>query len=58
MKLKEKTIPPQGRPRLAETAGRLVDLYTATKKTGELKRWQAERALYPEARKSPPPEKK
>jgi hypothetical protein len=58
MKQREKTIPPQGRSRLTEAAGRLVDLYTATNKTEELKRWQAERALYPEARKSPPPEKK
>jgi tetratricopeptide (TPR) repeat protein len=58
MKQREKTIPPQGRPRLAEAAGRLVRLYTATNKKDELKRWQAEGARYPEAGNSPLPEKK
>jgi hypothetical protein len=58
IKKREKTIPLQGRLRLAEAAGRLIDLYTATKKTDELKRWQAERAMYPEAKGSPLPERK
>jgi hypothetical protein len=58
LKKREKTIQPVHRSRLAEAAGRLVDLYTATNRPDELKRWQAERALYPEHRNSPLPETK
>jgi tetratricopeptide (TPR) repeat protein len=49
MKKREKTMQPANRSRLANASGRLVDLYTATKRPDELKRWQAERALYKEA---------
>jgi serine/threonine protein kinase len=37
LKKREKSIPPQGRPRLAEAADRLIELYTAT---GEARRGQ------------------
>jgi hypothetical protein len=58
MKKREKKIQPVYRSRLADAAGRLVDLYTATNRPAELKRWQAERAKYPGAGNSPLPEKK
>ena len=47
MKQREKTIPPQGQTRLPEALDRLIDLYTATNKPDEVKKWQAERAKYP-----------
>ena len=40
-------IPPRDRPRLGEAADRLIELYTATNKPDEVKRWRAERAKYP-----------
>jgi serine/threonine protein kinase/tetratricopeptide (TPR) repeat protein len=52
MKKREKTIPLDSQARLAEAADRLVAMYTATKKSDELKKWQAERAKYPQT--SPP----
>jgi tetratricopeptide (TPR) repeat protein len=55
MKQREKTIPPEGRVRLAEALDRLVDFYTATNKPDEVRRWRAERVKYPEAE---PAEKK
>jgi tetratricopeptide (TPR) repeat protein len=58
MKVREKWIWPCYRRSLAEAADRLVTLYTATNRTEELKRWQAERAKYPGAGNSPLPEKK
>jgi hypothetical protein len=48
MKAREKTIPPQGRIRLTEALDRLIQLYAATNKRDELKKWQTERAKYPE----------
>ncbi|MEZ0263476.1 MAG: tetratricopeptide repeat protein [Phycisphaerae bacterium] len=53
MKLRETTIPAQGRIRLPEAAGRLVELYTATNKPDEAKMWQAERATYRAAMTQP-----
>jgi eukaryotic-like serine/threonine-protein kinase len=47
MKKREKTIPPQGRVRLTEAVERLVQLYEATGKPDEVKKWQAARAKYP-----------
>jgi len=46
--------------RLPEALDRLVELYTATKKPDEAKKWRAERAKYPETKKPEPkpPEKK
>jgi len=46
MKAREKSIPPQRTIRLPEALDRLIDLYTATNKPDQLKRWQAERAKY------------
>jgi hypothetical protein len=53
MKAREKTIPPQGRPRVTEAVERLIELYIATNKPDEVKKWQAERAKYPAAPRSP-----
>jgi serine/threonine protein kinase len=56
MKAREKTIPQQASTRIPEAEGRLIDLYTATNKPDEVKKWQAERAKYPAA--APPLGKK
>jgi eukaryotic-like serine/threonine-protein kinase len=48
MKQRQKSIPPQGNTRIPEALDRLIDLYTATNKPDEVKKWQAERAKYPE----------
>lgn len=54
-KAREKTIPPQGATRIPESIDRLIELYTATNKPDEVKKWQTERARYPAA--IPPPRK-
>ena len=46
MKAREKTIPPQGSARIPEALDRLIELYTATNKPDEAKKWQADRAKY------------
>jgi len=51
----EKSIPPQAANRLPEALERLIELYTATNKPDEAKKWQAERAKYLETN---PAEKK
>ena len=56
MKQREKTIPPQASTRLPEALDRLIELYTATNKPDEVKKWQAERAKYPAT--APPPGQK
>jgi tetratricopeptide (TPR) repeat protein len=56
MKAREKTIPPQGSTRIPEGLDRLIELYTATTKPDEVKKWRAERAKYPEV--APPPRAK
>jgi len=53
MKQREKTIPPEARVRLPEALDRLIELYTATNKPDEVKKWQAERAKYPAAGLTP-----
>jgi WD40 repeat protein/tetratricopeptide (TPR) repeat protein len=58
MKEREKTIPPVGRIRLAEAVDRLIELYIATNKPDEVKKWRAERAKYPEAKKAAAPGKR
>ena len=60
MKQREKTIPPQGATRLPEALDRLIELYTATNKPDEAKKWRAERAKYlaPVESAPPPREKK
>ena len=50
MKAREKTIPPQASTRLPEALDRLVELYTATNRPDEAKKWRAERAKYPTAK--------
>jgi hypothetical protein len=46
MKAREATIPPVASFRLPETFDRLIDLYTATSKPDDVKKWEAERAKY------------
>jgi tetratricopeptide (TPR) repeat protein len=57
MKARETTIRSQGRIRLPEALDRLIELYTATDKPGEVTKWRAERAKYPDIA-PPPPERK
>ena len=47
MKARENTIPPQADKRIPETLDRLIELYTATGRPEEAKKWRAERAKYP-----------
>ena len=49
LKVREKSIPPQGTVRIAEALDRLIELCTATNKLAEAKQWRAERAKYPAA---------
>jgi serine/threonine protein kinase len=58
MKQREKTIPLQGATRMPEALDRLIELYTATNKPDQAKKWQAERAKYPAAMKPVTPKKK
>ncbi len=51
MKQREKTMPPQGATRIPEALDRLIELYTATNRPDEAKKWQAERAKYPSEKK-------
>ncbi len=51
MKARAKTIPPPAAVRLPEAVDRLIDLYTATNKPDEVKKWHAERAGYPPEKK-------
>jgi len=57
MEQQEAKIPPQGRVRLAEAIDRLIELSTATNKLDEVKKWQAERAKYPEVTPISPKDK-
>ncbi len=56
MKAREKSIPPQANTRIPEALDRLIELYTATDKPDEAKKWRAERAKYPDV--PPPPREK
>jgi serine/threonine protein kinase/tetratricopeptide (TPR) repeat protein len=51
LKQREKTIPPQsgGDLRIPQALDRLIELYTATDKPDEAKKWRVERAKYPPA---------
>ncbi len=53
MKQREKTVPPQVSTRIPDSLDRLVELFTATNKPDEVKKWQAERAKYPTAAPMP-----
>jgi len=44
MKQRESAIPEQGKVRLPEAIDRLIEFYTATDKSAEVQKWQAERA--------------
>jgi eukaryotic-like serine/threonine-protein kinase len=48
MKTREKTIPAPSIIRIPEALDRLIELYTALDKPDEAKKWQIERAKYPE----------
>ena len=50
MKQREKMIPQQASFRVADALDRLIELYTAMNKPDEVKKWQAERAKYPESK--------
>ncbi|HEY7326757.1 MAG TPA: serine/threonine-protein kinase [Gemmataceae bacterium] len=58
MKQREKTIQPQGAIRIPEALDRLIELSTATNKPDEAKKWRAERANYPPAKRPVAPAKK
>ncbi len=47
MKAREKDIPPQANTRIPEALDRLIELYTATNKPDEVKKYQELRAKYP-----------
>jgi hypothetical protein len=55
LKEREQSIPPQGATRIPEALDRLIELFIATNKPDEVKKWQAERARYSQAK---PDEKK
>ncbi len=54
MKEREKSIPKSGGAdkRIPEALDALIELYTATIKPEEVKKWQAERAKYSEGKPS------
>jgi hypothetical protein len=54
LKTREQTIPAQGRIRIPEALDRLIELYTAINKPDEAKKWQAERAKYPQGKTQTP----
>ncbi len=56
MKQREKAIPARDATALPEALDRLIELETATNRPDEVKKWQAERAKYPQA--AFPPQKK
>jgi eukaryotic-like serine/threonine-protein kinase len=49
LKQREKSLPRRVVARLPEAIDRLIELYKATDKPDEAKKWQAERARYPNA---------
>ena len=53
MRRREKMIPPRAAVRLTEALDRLIELSTATNQPEEVKKWQTERAKYPQAASSP-----
>ena len=50
MKLHGPSIPPSGKFMLPEAIDRLIELYTATNKPDEVKKWQAEKDKLPKAK--------
>jgi hypothetical protein len=59
MKTREQTIPKQGggELRIPKALDRLIELYTAANKPDEAKKWQAERAKYPQGNTKTPEKK-
>ncbi len=59
MKAREQTIPQHGGGewRIPEALNRLIKLYTALNKPDEAKKWQAERAKYPQGQTETPEKK-
>jgi hypothetical protein len=55
MKAREKDIPPPAATRIPEALDRLVELYTATNKPDEVKKYQELRAKYPTPKEVLPP---
>ena len=53
MKAREETIPKGAESRIPEALDRLIELYTATNKPDELKKYQDLRAQYPAAQENP-----
>jgi eukaryotic-like serine/threonine-protein kinase len=53
LKAREKSIPPQGITRISEALDRLIELYTATNKPDEAKKYRELRAKYPEVGPQP-----
>ncbi len=47
MKARAKSIPPAAITRIPEALDRLIELYTATNRPDDVKKWRAERAKYP-----------
>jgi tetratricopeptide (TPR) repeat protein len=58
MKARERMMPPKWNTRIPEALDRLIELYTATNKPDEVKKYRAERAKYPEAKNAAAPEKR
>ena len=59
MKTREQTIPKTGGAELRIPAAldRLIELYTALNQPDEAKKWQAERAKYPQGKTKTPEQK-
>jgi hypothetical protein len=59
MKTREQTIPQDsgGELRIPAALDRLIELYTAINKPDEVRKWQTERAKYPEATSADAPRK-
>jgi tetratricopeptide (TPR) repeat protein len=58
LKAGEGSIPPSSSARIPEAIDRLIELYSATGKTEEVKKWRAERARYDQGAGSKPAETK
>lgn len=54
MKAREKWIPPQGTIRISDALDRLIELYTATNKPDEVKKWQEVKARLPKPTEKKP----
>ena len=55
MKINEQQIPPRFKACLSKAVDRLIELYTATDKPGEIAKWRTERKKYPQPMASAAP---